>query len=1525
MDTVEITVDGYFEVLVAVLQSIAFVFEGQVIPKITGALALVYFLILIFRNTIDKREPNPFGEIVLICFLGIMFVGGTSAKLEVRLTQVDNGAVQRFDVVQGVPFIVAFPYYVANRATDLLKQETKDNFLPVELGSFDEVDPLGAVSKLYNSVPPRTILLGGNGSTSGYDIERTIDNYFIDCVAVDHQLRGAPPTSSISNARKMPLDRNFFMNFRVDYDGISTTTYLVRGGNEFGTVQSCPDAYTNLLNEIQGTLALQWIAYNDDSGVRQESVAKGMQMIMGALTSGADAYDLQVGLFTAKLVRKGLIQSGFETDVDLMVHQAQQQRMFQKLGERSMFENITKPIITMFEALIFFLTPIYVILLALGSKGLAHMAKYFMLIIFVSLWSYVTIFIDVFTYYLMDATISPSAGFNPFSFDDMPVTMSEVESAIATAAAASQAVPFLLMFLMYGGVHSLMGAMKTMGDVKANGKQAAPDVAGPMNSGNRDMGNSTMSKSMNGGQTMIGLDSPRNENMPTLNFSSSSSTVNSLVASEAQSRVNNAQQAFETRADKQTGFAVGQTLQYKDSDGQTYSTNISQDDVNNLSTNLRSEFGVSEREANSLSATMAAGLSKGMSAAQISAMLRDQAVSEEAKNWANSEGVVESAGRIITGSESFSSNVASSTEEGREFAKRISENSSALKSSLVGVTEAETWQKNVSRGISASNETSQNGQLDFSPFLGSASFQGQRMFDAMKERDDGSENTDFTEFLTQRYGTTDFNDLRNQKGFADDSTLLSGTNVMGTGSDAGVMSRVYREYLNSGDTSDIKEYEAQTEAMRRGVDAMVPMVSEDAGNRLEMISGWLKDNESRYEQTLEMGKASDPVLNTDEKRAEQIQAVEAKVPSFNEAEKKQLASLGLGVDSEEVKTAVQNLQERGEVVSSQNVTAEAKRIKDEYEAGAAVDRGGLGAEALLNNPITRLFREQVQAFEYESAGAEVMDWVNRKNDTSINTAGGNGQNAQSIDPLMFESLNKTLGAFDDNGDLSGLTRSDLLKSSMALETIMAPDNRESLIAAGVSEETLDRYRNVERSLDAVINPSSKDTVFSTEGGYKIGSQDDYQAFNAVKQLVARGDMEASSGLLMFSKLTSGTAEASYMDKFALSERERDAFGVTEDRNTNGLGRVNLNRTDAEIKATENAYFDMQRNAGELQRMLNGVNVSSFDSVLGKMKENYDDTSGRGLEIDAAYKAANAAYPENAVTFGIVPGDDGDKQVTQGSANYKIDLMGNNSNYENMLSGFVDVTTNSGRLVDEQYEEGENDKLKLINQNIDELRAVANSYGGSVQSNTSETLSNLTFIGDFTTDREAVEQFGTTMNGYPQAVSLGKGVGNYSGELNYNGQDYGVYRTDDGAGTYYMRKGTVDSETGERKGWGYIGEADGPKVGVSWNDIKSSDGATWTSRSLQALNETKERIPSNPGVSASNDNYRQEIGNDDRLWLQGSAYQYVGDRNVDGESVGAVFKNMENEGQYAVYERDSETNYGVFNYYNYNPNEKGEQK
>ena len=129
MDTVEITVDGYFEVLVAVLQSIAFVFEGQVIPKITGALALVYFLILIFRNTIDKREPNPFGEIVLICFLGIMFVGGTSAKLEVRLTQVDNGAVQRFDVVQGVPFIVAFPYYVANRATDLLKQETKDNFV----------------------------------------------------------------------------------------------------------------------------------------------------------------------------------------------------------------------------------------------------------------------------------------------------------------------------------------------------------------------------------------------------------------------------------------------------------------------------------------------------------------------------------------------------------------------------------------------------------------------------------------------------------------------------------------------------------------------------------------------------------------------------------------------------------------------------------------------------------------------------------------------------------------------------------------------------------------------------------------------------------------------------------------------------------------------------------------------------------------------------------------------------------------------------------------------------------------------------------------------------------------------------------------------------------------------------------------------------------------------------------------------------------------------------------------------------
>ena len=368
MDTVEITVEGYFDVVVSVLQSVAFVFQGGIVAGITAGLALLYFLILLFRSAIDSKQPNPFSELILIMFLAIMFVGGSSAKLTVQLTQTYD--LSSYAEVQGVPIIIALPYYFANRATDILKDETKSQFLPAQLASFDEVDPLGAITKLYYQSPPRTLINGGDNSLGGYDLEKTVVNYFQECVAIDNQLNGAEPTSNITMARKATLkDRNYFSNFQVTYTELETTTFLVRGGSEFGSRVTCPAAYTAISNNL-GDTGNRWIQHNLDSGLSNQAVAKGMQMISGALATGNDAGDLQVGLFTARLVRQGLVKSGFETELDMMIFQGQQQRLFQKLGERNMFENITKPVITMFEILIFFLTPIYTILMALGSKGL---------------------------------------------------------------------------------------------------------------------------------------------------------------------------------------------------------------------------------------------------------------------------------------------------------------------------------------------------------------------------------------------------------------------------------------------------------------------------------------------------------------------------------------------------------------------------------------------------------------------------------------------------------------------------------------------------------------------------------------------------------------------------------------------------------------------------------------------------------------------------------------------------------------------------------------------------------------------------------------------------------------------------------------------------------------------------------------------------------------------------------------------------------------------------------------------------
>lgn len=1333
MDTVEITVEGYFNIIVSVLKSIAFVFQGGIVSAITGGVAMLYFLILLFRSALDSKQPNPFQELILILFLGIIFVGGTSAKLTVQLTQKYN--LSAYAEVQGVPMIIALPYYFANRATDILKEETKSQFLPVELSSFDQIDPLQAISKLYYQAPPQTLLKGGPSSNSGYDFQKTMNGYFNNCVRVDYELKGSPPTSSISSASKATLDSTLFEKFKVDYDGFSTTVFLTRNGPETGVSQTCPDAWTTINNELQGNIFNEWTQLNTDSGLTNQAIAKSIQMITGSLVASPTAYDLQVGLFTARAVRQGIIKSGFETDLDMMIFQGQQQRMFQKLGERSMFENITKPVITMFEILIFFLTPIYTILMALGSKGLAHVGKYFMLIIFVSLWSYMNIFIDVFTYYILDETINASSGYNPFSFGDMAITMSEVESAVATAASAAQSVPFLLMFLMYGGVHSLMGAMRGLTDVKANGNFGAPSVTGPQNNGSRDLGNQNINKSAADGTTTLGLKNTTNDNMQTFNASSGITASTNATNAEVNSRVTAASENYSSALSDLNSYINSNANGAVDSDGTALSANVTKESLQTLSNSLQKNSSLTGEEADAMALSIAGGLGTGNEWVDIKGKIQESNTNTNRESFVENEAALDSAVKSFKESTGLSDTLTSQISSSNIDQQSTTDTLAKVSTAQAAYTEANTLQTNLGNQFALTGNASQNAKLDLAPYTAMKNFEGENVLEAGLYRDDGTRNAEFEEFLKDQYNIADienkdagaiFKEIKDGGAAADKGIATAGSD--GNGSDAGVIQTILSDFNTSKEGlsgGTVMESEQNLEALRKMSFAIADEAeSEDTGINAKNFAQVIQGQEKALETYLNASKdmTDDNRLNGDGV----IKDVKGATENTEEQATQELAPTTVGVNDEESQAKIEAMKEKGA-----ETKAEADKIEDKNKlleqkvARGINDTDTTTGLAKAGGEVLRaLLGEEYKDFSYGSSEEKLFDQVKAYNQNNMETDGGNAQ----IDPRMFKSLDNVIErATSGNGNFGDEAPADLLRAGMAINTINKMNENGELEKAGVDSKWLDRMEEVGNRIDGIFNPEITGKSEDAKE-MQFDSKANYETYKAVSDQVANGNMELSSGMFALRELIGdNTNEASGWEKFF---GQNNSLVGGEEALKNDFGGNNQEFSGPYLA---NSINDLAENASNIQSQLqaSGVSNDKLDEWVetgGQAKVDANHlTQDELTQGDAVIKAANYAYSQRNTPNDFSSGDDS-KNVTTGSSGSNQGWGGDDS-YRNLVKAYDKALNNEqGDFKAINKIDSENDQIKMYKDNEDELRAVVESYGnkGNISGNFQSEVNDVPF-------------------------------------------------------------------------------------------------------------------------------------------------------------------------------------------------------
>ncbi len=1362
---------GFHGFMVDTITAIKFITELGGVGGLAGVVLVIYFGMTIIKSGLDDKSPNPLKELLIGGLMVMMFVGPAAPTTDVKIRSAYD--ISSFEIVEDVPLLVVFPYWIANQGLAELSDLVTTAFSPVQAASLKEADPLQAILKLYNQQPSASLNYGGPSSSQGFDLQKTMSNYIDDCVVNDYLLDGQDPTANMDVLRRTPMSRDLLDELRVDYNGISTVVYLTRNGPESGESLACPDAHTRLVNTISA-MDNEIVDWYESTGISTNAVAAGMQLISNSLTTGVSAFELQVGLFTSHLIREGLQNSPLKTEMDLMVFQAQRERMFAKIGERSMILNITRPVYTFLECLVFFITPLYLILLATGSRGLGHIGKYMMLMLFVGLWGFVQIFVDAYTYSTINEVVLPASGFDPLSFDGMPFAMAEIEGAITTAAAASAVVPMIIMFLLYGSVHPLMSAMKGMMDVKGNGNFGAPTVTSPANNGSRDMGTLNITQSAATGNTVATTRTPENEYNSSFSLGRSLSTSTSNAAAEAQSLVTQATESYQTT--KSDVMSMGNGVSFTDNQGNstTLSKMLQGTDSSSAIESIQKQTGMSRQEAEALVTSVGASAALGLqtpkglpisAGAEVNGKATqsdtDQLIENASKGNAQVEQVLKQYAESISENDQWMLSTNFSDSERAEFAESLTQ----LQNKGEVVTAATNNSTELKQQVNDA-ETIQNTlpKLQWSDVqLSSQGFN--QVFETLREGfKDEKGNVDdkaFESYLKNEYGTADYDEIRDTIA-TDKDIMVNGR----AGSDGGVLNTLLSDY------ADITG--SNTERLQALGNAFTQIGESQGdtspGNTFTKIGQEISETVEDINRTNELTER----INNDVKAQQENIDVKDGVKTAtsdntpDSLDPDNIRRVDKPDEFNDVKSDLNAAKGQGEAIA-QKVQDENKNLDLKVEQQIDENnKPGIDALYNLKNWFTDGFEKE---FSFNEATDGMEKLVRNYNGMAIENGGAiYDYNGLSKGFEILENKNEEGG-----NNLSNLSNTEALQAYMAADFI--DQNKELLTELGVSDGFIQQAQGAKSEI--------------AENNFKKLGEDDRQAIDAVSQKVATGQADVSSGIGIL-------ANANVFDDGVLDKLKGDALDLKDV--TNGAQQNGF-------IAAQNAIYDYEKSG--LNKELAEIYKDNEDARngLSRYDEVLDERSGRGDQAansferlraaDFAYSAANYIDAERRNQYEY-------DENQNASENFKLE---NEKAYSELIRGGYSMA-----MGNYDYVSGVDTLTKVSeNENVS-LQKVLDSDNryDPIRENVVSTVDNMNIPTYNTSFGENYE--GETRGGLPATTDTNKGEAKIAG----------VSVGDDGAGMAYykidgMEKTTyqVPVEKSDNGGFNVVG---------AFTDVKANERA-----------------------------------------------------------------------------------------------------
>lgn len=483
----DVYISGNFDIIVAAYNALAMMFsDGHNIYYGAGILALLMlFISSLMKLTDDNQKPvhNFFFGLIIFTVLA-----GPASKVTVL---IESRVTQQVQTVDNVPLLVAI---TGSIATSLLSRITDDFrtafqvIQPINNASnteFGGLDPLRTLVKLNQADYANAMICRvASGNT---DLCDTMTNYIRDCVARDILTGGSAQETSIGKMMNTaPQESLLGIKSTNNY---WTTQTAVKSGTP--VVKTCSQMYTYIDSLVtSASFKTQVDRYNEFVGITPDSLESAGQIVMQA---GMSAYDMAVQRMVWESARKGLSQAGdmIGVQTNIMQFTAKDQRLIKMASSYEMFNELAPALITFFEFLAIFVSPLMLIMLATGRFGFMAAGSYIMFVLFTNLWPLMAVGVESYINFAMASDMSSTQGYGAaaLSWNGTPGVIEKAQTYLAVGSIMMAAIPTLAMAVLFKGVHSMSGvASKASPDAPINPQYVAPNITAAPNGGKVSMG-----------------------------------------------------------------------------------------------------------------------------------------------------------------------------------------------------------------------------------------------------------------------------------------------------------------------------------------------------------------------------------------------------------------------------------------------------------------------------------------------------------------------------------------------------------------------------------------------------------------------------------------------------------------------------------------------------------------------------------------------------------------------------------------------------------------------------------------------------------------------------------------------------------------------------------------------------------------------------------------------------------------------------------------------------------------------------